>query len=368
MAAPTAFSAARRAAGRRRGESARCLPSRGSRRDRDAVAQFAAERLATVEQVAFQHYPDQVAGTGQALVQHAGEDAGLVQRVLAAVGVTAIDHHPRGDALAFQGLAHGLHLLGAVVRTVAAAAQHHMGVRIAAGLDQRRVTVRVEAEMAVAVGRRTDRVAGDADAAVGAVLEAHRQAEAADQLAVDLRFAGARADRRPAQQVVEVAGGQRLQEFGGQRQAEAQHVQHQLPGQRQAGGHVVAAIQVRIVGEALPAHRGAWLFHVGAHHQEQLAVEFVAQRGEAFGVFEGGAGIVDRTGTDYHQQARVVAVEDGADGVAAGGDLAGQLQRQRLAGLEFERAGQAFQGGTGGGAGQGDGLDVRRKGGQCGYG
>lgn len=115
-----------------------------------------------------------------------------------------------------------------------------------------------------------------------------------------------------------------MQEFGGQRQAEAQHVQHQLPGQRQAGGHVVAAIQVRIVGEALPAHRGAWLFHVGAHHQEQLAVEFVAQRGEAFGVFEGGAGIVDRTGSDYHQQARVVAVEDGADGVAAGGDLAGQ--------------------------------------------
>ncbi|MDI9675066.1 hypothetical protein QM291_31535, partial [Pseudomonas aeruginosa] len=28
------------------------------------------QRLATVEQVAFQHYPDQVAGTGQALVQH----------------------------------------------------------------------------------------------------------------------------------------------------------------------------------------------------------------------------------------------------------------------------------------------------------
>ncbi len=45
-----------------------------------------------------------------------------------------------------------------------------------------------------------------------------------------------------------------------------------------------------------------------------------------------------------------------------------QVRMARLAGLEFERAGQAFQGGTGSGAGQGDGLDVRRKGGQCGYG
>ncbi len=40
---------------------------------------------------------------------------------------------------------------------------------------------------------------------------------------------------------------------------------------------------MRIVGEALPAHRGAWLFHVGAHHQEQLAVEFVAQRNYSLG-------------------------------------------------------------------------------------
>ena len=78
------------------------FPAEAAVGDRDAVAQFAAERLATVEQVAFQHYPDQVAGADQALVQHAGEDAGLVQRVLAAVGVTAIDHHPRGDALAFR--------------------------------------------------------------------------------------------------------------------------------------------------------------------------------------------------------------------------------------------------------------------------
>ena len=213
------------------------------------------------------------------------------------------------------------------------AAQHQVGVGIAGGFHQCRVPQRINAEMAVRMGRRTHGITGDTQAAVGTVLEAHRQLQAADQFAVDLRFAGARADGRPGQQVVEVARHQRLQQFGGERQAQRQHVQHQAARQRQAFRHGVTAIQMRIVGQTLPADRGARLFHVGAHHQQQLVVHFGGEIGQAPGVIQGGLGIVDGAGTDHYQQARVAAIEDRANGLALIMHTSGQggLQRQALA-------------------------------------
>ncbi|MCY1454911.1 hypothetical protein D9M71_720080 [compost metagenome] len=141
--------------------------------------------------------------------------------------MAAVDHDPRGDALALQAFAGDAHAFRIMVRAGMAAAQDQVGVRIALGLHQRRAAQRVDAEVLVRVRRRAHGVAGDADAAVGAVLEADRQVEAADHLAVHLRFAGACANRRPAEQVVEVASHQRLQQFGGDRQPEAEYIQHQ---------------------------------------------------------------------------------------------------------------------------------------------
>jgi cobaltochelatase CobN len=132
-----------------------------------------------------------------------------------------------------------------------------------------------------------------------------------------------RANGRPAQQVVEVAGGHGLQQLGGDRQAALDHAQHQATGQGDAGVHVVAAIQVRVVGQAFPAHRGARFFNVGAHHQQQLVADFMVERRQAVGVFQRRARVMDRAGADDHQQAFVAAFEDGADGLAVGMDLLG---------------------------------------------
>ena len=213
------------------------------------------------------------------------------------------------------------------------AAQHQVGVGIAGGFHQRRVPQLVDAEMTVRMGRRAHGIAGDAQAAVGAVLETHRQVEAADQFAVNLRLAGARTDGRPGQQVIEVARHQRLQQFGGERQAQRQHVQHQATRQLQPIAHGVTAIQMRIVGQTLPADRGARLFHVGAHHQQQLVAHFGRQIGQAPGVIQGRGGIVDGTGADHHQQARIAAIEDRANGLALIVHTGGQggFQRQALA-------------------------------------
>ncbi|MNE38342.1 hypothetical protein D3C80_1322380 [compost metagenome] len=163
-----------------------------------------------------------------------------------------------------------------------------------------------------------------------------------------LRFAGACADRRPAEQVVEVAGHQRLQQFGGDRQAEAERIQHQPARQGEAGGHVAAAVELRVVDQALPADGGARLLDIGAHHQQQLVVHLRRQFGEAAGVVEGGFGVVQGTGADYHQQALVATIEDGADGLAlvlyAGSQ--GGAQWQALA--EFGRRRQRLFATTGG--------------------
>lgn len=143
-----------------------------------------------------------------------------------------------------------------MVRAFVAAAQHQVGVRVAQGLDDRRVALRIHAEVAVRRFSAAHGIAGDGHATVGAVLEADRQLQAADHFPVDLRFGGARANRGPAQQVIEVPGNHRLQQLGGNRQATFDHVQHQATGQGDAGMHVVAAIEVRVIGQAFPAHRG----------------------------------------------------------------------------------------------------------------
>ena len=124
-----------------------------------------------------------------------------------------------------------------------------MRIRIAVCLQQGRMAELVDAEMLVRVLGRTHRVAGDAEAAIGTVLEAHRQVQPADQLAMDLRFAGACTDRGPAKQIVEVPGSQRLQQFAGDGQTGFENIQHQPPRQMQPLGHVTAAVQMRIVDQ-----------------------------------------------------------------------------------------------------------------------
>ena len=65
--------------------------------------------------------------------------------------------------------------------------------------------------------------------------------------------------------------------------------------------HVVAAIQVRVVGQAFPADGGAWLFNIGPHHQQHILAHFAGQGGQVAGVFEGGLRVVDGAGADDDQ-------------------------------------------------------------------
>ena len=66
-------------------------------------------------------------------------------------------------------------------------------------------------------------------------------------------------------------------------------------------GHVIAAVQVRVVGQAFPAHGGARFFDVGAHYQQHVIAHIMGEGSEVAGVFQCGDGIVDGAGADHYQ-------------------------------------------------------------------
>ena len=255
--------------------------------------------------------------------------------VLAGVGVAAVDHDPRREAGGLEGAARRQDVGSRVVGLAVAAAQHQVGVGVAGGLADHGAAILGHREVAMGMRGGLHGVQRDLQLAAGAVLEADHRLEAAGQLAVQLGLGGPGADRHPGEQVVQVGREHRLQQLGGHRQTERGDVAHQRAGGVQAAGHVAAAVQAGVVGESLPAHGGARLLDVDPHHDQQAIGDRRGQPGQATRIVQGGLGVVDRAGADHHQQAVVVAVEDGADRPAVGRDPLGEGRgkRQRLAQL-----------------------------------
>ena len=165
--------------------------------------------------------------------------------------------------------------------------------------------------------RSQNRVAGHLDAAVRAVFEAHRAAQAAGELAVALALGGARANGAPAHQVADELRAEQVQKLGAHGQAQAHDVEQQRARQCQAFVDRKTAVQVRVVDVALPAHGGARLLEIGAHHDEQLALQRVGLGLEPVRVFHGLAVVVNRARAHHHDQAVVAPVQHLANGGAA---------------------------------------------------
>jgi hypothetical protein len=125
---------------------------------------------------------------------------------------------------------------------------------------------------------------------------------------VHLAFGGARADGAPGDQVADVLRADGVQELAGGRHAQAVDLQQQLAGDAQALVDAEALVQVGVVDQALPAHRGARLLEVHAHHDLQRVLVLLAQVLQAAGVVHRGGRVVDRAGPDDDQQAVVMPV------------------------------------------------------------
>ena len=138
--------------------------------------------------------------------------------------------------------------------------------------------------------------------------------QSARHFAVRLRFGGARADRGPGDELGEVLRHDRIERLGARRQPELGDVQQQFARQQNALLDVKRVVQVRIVDQSLPAHRGARLLEIHAHDRAAAWSDTCAgRRLQAVGILARRLHIVDGAGPDDDEQTRVAPLENRAD-------------------------------------------------------
>ena len=212
--------------------------------------------LAALDEVALKHDTDEaprVIVANAELLRNVLRDAHLIFMLFLAVAVAAVDHDARRQLRLGEGFARLRDVRRAKVGARVGATQDHMALVVAGGFDDRREALLRDREESVRARRRLDRVDGDADGAVGAVLEADRHAQAACELAVHLRLGRACTDRAPRDEVCRVLRADRVEEFGGRWQADLGDLEEEATREAQALVDLVAAIQVWVVDKALPA-------------------------------------------------------------------------------------------------------------------
>src|SRR5690606_34535885 len=134
-----------------------------------------------------------------------------------------------------------------IVRLAAAATQYDMTVLVATGGGQGDAAVVVDTETTVRMLDAEHGIDCHFQAAVGTVLEADRAGQAGWPGAVRVRFAGARANRGPGDQVLQVLRRERVERLGRRRQAQLGHVEQRLAGDVQAVLDLERVVHVRIV-------------------------------------------------------------------------------------------------------------------------
>ncbi len=202
-------------------------------------------------------------------------DPHLLVRLLAAVGVAEVDHDLWHQSRLLDRGGGDVDALGVVIRP-ATAAQDDMGILVAGGGEDRRVPVLGQRQEDMRARGGMDRIDGDLDAAIGGILEADRTGQARGQLAVTLALGRARADRAPTDQIGDILRADQIQKLGAGWHALGIEIEEQLARQAQALVDLEAAVEVRIIDQALPAHRGARLLEVDPHHDQQLVADLIA--------------------------------------------------------------------------------------------
>src|SRR2546425_8014908 len=198
--------------------------------------------------------------------------------------------------------------------------------------------------------RRAYGVDCDLDRPVRAVLEARGYRRAGGELAMDLALRRARADRAPDDEVRDELRGDRIEEFAARGEAKLDQVEQESARETEAFVDGEGAVEVRVVDEPLPAHRGARLLEVDAHHDPEVVAELVGQLLQPARVVEPGHRVVDGAGTDDDEQAAVFAAQDAGDLLAGAADDQRALLAERQLLEQDRRRGE-----------RADALDVDRK-------
>jgi len=130
---------------------------------------------------------------------------------------------------------------------------------------------------------------------------------------VHLTLRGAGADGAPGDQVGNILRRNHVEVLGCRRHAHFVEIAQQLASGPQALVDVEALVEIRIVDEPLPAHRGPRLFEVHPHDDDQVTDQTLLDFEQALAIFDGRPGIVDGAGSDDDQQAVVLTPQDRLD-------------------------------------------------------
>ena len=203
--------------------------------------------------IAFQHGTDNRAVPAPYLLRHIFQHCRLLIRVLAGVGMAAVDH----DVLAYASLRQCLLALFNVslieIGPLAATAQHHVCVRVTAGRHHRYLTVTVNTQKTMGTGNGLHRIDRHHKTTVCAILETHRGRQAGGHLPMSLGFSGARANRRPGNQILQILRGNWIERFGRGRQTQVCNIQQQLATDAQPLFDLKRVIKVRVVDQPFPS-------------------------------------------------------------------------------------------------------------------
>src|SRR5437773_1943813 len=228
---------------------------------------------------------------------------------------------------ALELLAGRLHARRVIVR-LPAATQDDVAVVVAARLHDRHLAALVHRQKMVLLACGEDRVHGDSHVPVGAILEADRRRQAGCQLAMYLAFSSARADRAPGHQVADVLRRDHVEELAAGGHSGPVDAHQQVARDAQPLVDAEAAVEVRIVDQAFPAHRGARLLEVHAHQQLELVAVTPSLLLQFPCIFQRRERIVDRARPHHYQPPVAAAVQDLAHAAARLADQA--LDRRAL--------------------------------------
>ncbi len=128
-----------------------------------------------------------------------------------------------------------------------------------------------------------------------------------------LALGGARPNRSPAHQRRQVLRRHHVEELGARGHSHFRQIEQKVSRQPQAIVDLVRLIEMRIVDQPFPAHRGARLLEVHPHYDVQLARKFGDRSLQQPGILPRCPGVVDRARPHHHQQPAVFARQDVAD-------------------------------------------------------
>ena len=147
-----------------------------------------------------------------------------------------------------------------------------------------------------------------------------------------LTFCGAGTDGRPADQIGDVLGHDRIQKLGRGRHAFPRQIKQQTACPAQTSVDVVRAVQMRIIDQPLPADSGARFFEIDPHHHFKLILQTLADRSQSLGVLPSRRHVMHGAGTHHHQQTLVISPKNRLNALSGRGHGLGgcRIDRQIL--------------------------------------